>query len=94
MNEKLLEKKLREQVKKLGGLALKIYSAWFTGLPDRLILMPGGKLWFVELKSEGKKPTPRQTVVIGILLKLGFTVFVIDTQILLDEFLNLIKPEK
>jgi hypothetical protein len=90
MNEKLIEKKLREGVKKLKGEALKFFCMSFTGMPDRIVLMPGGRVWFVELKSTGKKPSPRQEFVIGWLRKLGFQVFVIDTQEGLDEFLNLI----
>jgi hypothetical protein len=87
-NEKLLEKKLREQVKKLGGLALKFWCLSFTGMPDRMVLMPGGRIWFVEMKSTGKQPNGRQKIVIPLLRKLGFNVWVINTQELLDEFLN------
>jgi hypothetical protein len=86
MNEKLIEKKLREQVKKLGGLAVKFFVLSFTGFPDRIVLMPGAKIWFVELKSTGKKPSPRQGVVIAFLRKLGFAVWVIDDEIGLNEF--------
>lgn len=88
MNEKLIEKKIREGVKKLGGQAIKLVSPSFTGLPDRLVLMPGGRTWFVEIKSTGKKPSPRQKVVIEWLRKLGFTVFIIDTQEGIDNFFN------
>ena len=55
MNEKLLEKKLREGVKVKGGIALKLTSISLTGLPDRLVLLPGGRVKFAELKSTGKK---------------------------------------
>jgi VRR-NUC domain. len=88
MNEKLIEKKLREKVKKLGGIALKFFSPYFTGIPDRIVLMPGGKISFAELKTTGKKPTPRQVLVISFLRKLGFWVEVIDSQELLDEYLK------
>jgi len=90
-SEKKLEVKLRKQVKKLGGWAIKFWAVNLTGFPDRLVLMPEGKISFVELKSEGKKLNPRQAVVIEMLRKLGFKVFVIDTKILLDEFLNDLK---
>lgn len=93
MNEKLIEKKLREGVKKLKGEALKFFCMSFTGMPDRIVLMPGGRFWFVELKSTGKKPTPRQAVVHDWLRRLGFQVYVIDTQELLDGFLKLIVGE-
>ena len=91
MGEKLLEAKLRDKIKKLGGLALKFYCMSFTGMPDRLVLMPGGRIYFVELKSEGKKPSARQKIVIGMLKKLGFEVWVIDTNLLLSEFLELVQ---
>ena len=91
MGEKLLEAKLRDKIKKLGGLALKFYCMSFTGMPDRLVLMPGGRVYFVELKSEGKKPSARQKIVIGMLKKLGFEVWVIDTGLLLNEFLELVQ---
>jgi hypothetical protein len=86
--EKKLETKFRESVKKLKGAALKFYCLSFTGMPDRIVLMPGGRIWFVELKSPGKKPTPRQLFVHGWLRGLGFEVVVIDTQELLNDFLN------
>jgi hypothetical protein len=88
MNEKVIEKKLRERVKKLGGLAIKFFVLSFTGFPDRIVLMPGGRIWFVEVKSTGKKPRRRQPIVIALLRKLGFEVWVIDDQPVLDEFLN------
>lgn len=88
MNEKLIEKKLVESVKKLGGIALKLFSTFFTGLPDRMILMPGGRIWFAEIKTTGQKPTPRQTVVHEMLRKLGFEVWLIDRQEILDQFVT------
>ena len=77
-SEKLIEKKLRERIKKMGGLALKLESQHFTGLPDRLILMPKGKIYFVETKSTGDKPRKRQLLVHEQLRGLGFSVDVID----------------
>ena len=87
-NEKALEQKLKKEIEKIGGLAIKFYSAYFTGLPDRIILLPGGIIKFVEVKSTGKKPTPRQRIVIQLLQKLGFAVYVIDSEELLNDFLN------
>jgi hypothetical protein len=86
MNEKLIEKKLRERVKKLGGLAVKFFVLSFTGFPDRIVLMPGARIWFVELKSTGKKPKPRQVEVLGLLSRLGFETRVIDDETGLNEF--------
>lgn len=87
MNEKLIEKKLREGVKTLGGLALKFSSPYHRGIPDRLVLMPGGKTYFVELKSTGKKPTMLQKKALSELRELGFDARVIDSQESLNDFL-------
>ena len=88
MNEKLLEKKLRIEVKKLGGIALKFGTTYHTGMPDRIVLMPGAETCFVELKSTGKKPTPLQIKSFEMLTGLGFKTAVIDSQESLDQFLN------
>lgn len=93
MNEKLIEMKLREAVRKLGGIALKLFSPSFTGLPDRLVLMPGGKASFAEIKTTGKKASPRQKIVLGQLSKFGFLAVVIDDQISLDNFLKNIQND-
>jgi len=88
MNEKLLEKRLREGVKKLGGIALKFGTIYHTGMPDRIVLMQGGQASFVELKSTGKKPTALQTKSLEMLSDFGFKAVVIDSQESLDKFLN------
>lgn len=51
--EKDIEKRLVREVKKLGGLCLKWVSPGNSGVPDRIVLMPGGKAIFVELKKPG-----------------------------------------
>jgi hypothetical protein len=86
MNEKLIEEKLRNKVKSLGGLAAKLTSPSITGWPDRTVLMPGGKLWFVELKTTGKKPDERQKIVRKEIMSLGFKYRLIDSDATLKEF--------
>lgn len=88
MNEKLIEKKLREEIKKLGGLALKFIPAFWVGAPDRLILMPGARAYWAETKSTGDKLKPRQETRKRQLQKLGFKVFKIDSQESLDNMLK------
>ena len=77
-SEKTLERKLRLHAEKLGGLAIKLVALHFTGLPDRLILLPKGRIYFVEVKTTKKKPTKRQLLVHDKLRGLGFTVIVLD----------------
>ena len=52
MQEKDIEKWMTEQVKRLGGLSLKFVSPGNPGVPDRIYIFPGGKIYFVELKKE------------------------------------------
>ncbi|WP_294481886.1 VRR-NUC domain-containing protein [uncultured Bacteroides sp.] len=91
MNEKLIERKLRETVKQLGGIALKFSSPYHRGMPDRIILMPEGRIAFAELKTTGKKPTELQKKALTELRSLGFKADVIDSQESLNNFLEEIK---
>lgn len=79
MREKTLERKLVEAVKATGGIAPKFVSPGFDGMPDRLVLLPLGKIGFVEVKRHGEKPRPLQESRHGMLRRLGFKVFVIDS---------------
>lgn len=74
MLEKEIEAKLKKRVEELGCMCLKFESPGFTGVPDRIILMPGGLVLFVELKAPGKKERPRQEYVQKQFRKLGFRV--------------------
>lgn len=80
MREKEIEKKLALKVKKLGGLAVKFVSPGFDGMPDRILLMPGGKMAFVEVKAPGKRPLPLQMARHKLLRGLGFSVFILDDE--------------
>ena len=86
-SEKVLERNLNKEVKALGGWSIKILSNFITGLPDRLVLL-NGRAYFVEVKSEGKKPSPIQRVIHRKLEALGFPVRVIDTTEKLNNFIN------
>ncbi|MCO5285193.1 MAG: VRR-NUC domain-containing protein [Chitinophagaceae bacterium] len=90
-SEKTLERKIVVEVKRLGGKALKFYCLSFTGMPDRIILLPDARVFFAEIKTTGKKPSPRQRFVHNWLRGLGFVVVVIDSAKALDDFLNEIK---
>lgn len=78
MRENEIETKLVAAVKAVGGVCWKFTSPGTAGVPDRIILMPSGKIGFVEVKTPGKKPRPLQKVRIRTLQKLGFKVFVLD----------------
>lgn len=78
MEEKSVEKYLKKQVEKRGGLCLKFISPSMSGVPDRIALLPGGRIFFAEVKAKGKKPRPLQLAVHTIFERLGFKVFVVD----------------
>ena len=86
--EKDIEAYLVRRVKELGGVAFKFVSPGHAGVPDRLVCLPGGLAWFVELKAPGKKTRPWQDVEIRKLRELGFRVFVADSREQADEMLN------
>lgn len=75
MLEKEIERRLLLPIRELGGLCLKFESPGFTGVPDRLLLLPGGHTVFVETKQPGKKERPRQRLVQSRIKQRGFTVF-------------------
>jgi len=78
MNEKTIEQKLTRMVKSRGGICPKLVSPGFDGMPDRIILMPKGKIAFVEVKAPGEKPRPLQLTRHNLLRFLGFKVYVLD----------------
>jgi hypothetical protein len=78
MREKAIEQKLVKAVRAKGGIAPKFVSPGFSGVPDRLILLPDGKCGFVEVKASGGKPRPLQESRIRLLRRLGFKVYVLD----------------
>lgn len=88
MREKVVEDYLRDRVKALGGKAYKFVSPGNSGVPDRIVLLPGGRVEFVELKAQGKKPTPLQEAQHRKIQKLGHRVFVIDNKSQVDEFIR------
>lgn len=78
MLEKHIEQVLVAEVKKHGGIAPKLTSPDFDGMPDRLILLPDGHMAFAEMKAPGKKPRPLQISRHELLRRLGYKVYVID----------------
>ena len=86
-SEKVLEAELRERCKTLGWMCIKLTSQYQRGLPDRLILMPGGRVCFAEIKTTGKKPTALQKVTHERLRALGYRVEVVDTTERLDNLI-------
>ena len=75
--ERDIEKWLRQKIEQMGGIALKFTSPGNDGVPDRIAVLPGGQVWFIELKTTGEKPRAIQEWQIERLRKLGCNVAVI-----------------
>ena len=78
MREKTVEQKLVKAVKSRGGICPKLVCPGFDGMPDRLVLLPDGKVGFVEVKAPGEKPRPLQVSRHNLLRSLGLQVFTLD----------------
>ena len=78
MREKSIEVKLVDAVKTAGGGCWKFTSPGTSGVPDRIVLMPSGRIAFVEVKASGEKLRPPQRLRIRTLRRLGFKAFVLD----------------
>ena len=74
----------------MGGLALKFISPGYDGVPDRIVLFPGGRIAFVEVKAPGKTLRPLQVRRKRQLESLGFKVYVLDAAEQIDEILKAI----
>ncbi len=78
--EREVEQVLIRKIRSLGGLCLKFVSPGWQGVPDRLCLLPGGRMFFVETKRPGAKPRPLQLKRHEELRALGFDVYVLDSK--------------
>lgn len=78
MQEKYIEQKLVATVKRRGGIAPKFVSPGIDGMPDRIVLLPMGRIAFVECKATGKKMRPLQNKRKKQLEALGFLVYCLD----------------
>ncbi len=88
MLEKEIEMQLVRTAKQMGGRTVKFISPGFDGMPDRLVLLPGGKCGFVEVKAPGKKPRALQLVRHEMLKALGFKAYVLDSIQQIEEIIN------
>lgn len=92
VSEKSIERYLVEQVSQIGLICLKYSNPNMVGYPDRLLVIPGGCVIWVELKSRGRKPSRIQQLRMAQLSGLGHTVRVIDNKADVDELIKSLEP--
>ena len=88
MEEQAIERYLTNKVNQLGGKSFKFVSPGNAGVPDRIVIIPGGHIFFIELKAPGKKPRKLQQVVIKQLKQLGCNVLTIDSKEQVNRFID------
>ena len=86
-SEKRVEALLVSGVRRMGGVAYKFVSPGNSGVPDRIVLMPGGQVYFVELKREGGQLTSLQKRQITRIMKLDCRVEVLHGLVEVSNFL-------
>mgnify|MGYP006916080632 CR=1 FL=1 len=88
MLESAIERYFCREIKNAGGLAMKFVSPGLSGVPDRIVILPMSKIYFVELKQKGKKPRKLQRKVFNRFLKLGFKTYILDSYEVVDKFVE------
>lgn len=94
MIEKDLEAWVGRQVRKAGGLWLKWVSPGYVGVPDRILIAPGGLVAFVEMKQESGRLSRRQHYVCGMLRAMGCRVYVIYNKKQALDMLREVMPDE
>lgn len=94
MEEQKIERRLKKEIELIGGKALKFVSPGMSGVPDRIVLLPQGRIVFVELKAPGKKLRPIQKLRRNELEKLGFKYWVVDSYQEIVSLINHIKVQE
>lgn len=93
MEESKIEKRLKDAIKRIGGMAFKFVSPGNTGVPDRLVLLPGGRIVFIELKASKGKLSELQKVRRKQIRDLGFRVECLNSIEKIDKFIEEVKYE-
>jgi len=88
MRESRIEGALVRRVHELGGYAIKLAAPGHRGAPDRLVLLPGGRVMFVEVKAPGRRPTALQARMHARLVAMGFRVETLDNLEAVDALLS------
>lgn len=77
-----------KRVKALGGLVIKLNVTGTVGVPDRLVVLPGGAVWLVELKRPGGRVRPTQLAMLGRMVELGANVALLSSKEEVDDWVD------
>lgn len=93
MRESVIEARLRDGVKAMGGICWKFVSPGTTGVPDRIIILPGGRIIFVELKADTGRTSDIQQYRINELRRIGADVRILKGLSQVKAFLKEVQQE-
>lgn len=80
IRESVIENYLKKRVREVGGRAYKWVCPGVSGVPDRICVLPGNIIFFVETKATGEKPRALQRVKLRELARLGAHVWVASSK--------------
>ena len=75
LTESEIEQKMKDAVKARDGLFIKFVSPSTRGVPDRIVITPDGRVYFVELKKEGGSLSPIQRYMHGVFRRHNVEVY-------------------
>ena len=85
--EKDIERHLVRRVAERGGVAYKWVSPGRVGVADRIVMLPGGRVWFVELKTVKGRLSPLQKVFAADMARMGMNYLVLKSKEEVDQWI-------
>jgi hypothetical protein len=92
IREVSLESQLVKEVESRGAKCWKFVSPGMVGVPDRICILPNGRVVFVEMKAPGRPLQPLQVKRAEELKKLGHRVYKLDSVESIQRFLQEVIP--
>ena len=90
--EKDIERYFKTQLEKRGAIVWKFVSPGQAGVPDRVVLLPDGRVIFAEMKAPGEKPRKLQRAVFARMERAGHPVWIIDSREAVHKFMEEVMP--
>lgn len=84
--ERDVEKYFSKAAKKVSALTYKWPASYHKGLPDRILILSTGDVWFVEIKRSNGKVSKRQKYVLETLRKQCCKTAILSGKSDVDEF--------
>ena len=94
ISEREIERYFKAQFEKRGALVFKFVSPGQAGVPDRVVLLPGGRVVFAEMTAPGEKPRPLQRAVFARMARAGHPVYIIDSREAVKKFMEEVMPSE